>query len=71
MDLSGSPSLIILIALCFLPVIIAAVQNHHNGLSILVVNLFLGWTIVGWVVALAWAVSTISPAKPTEGDPAP
>jgi hypothetical protein len=24
--------------------------------SIFVVNLFLGWTFVGWVVALAWAL---------------
>lgn len=30
--------------------------------AIFVVNLFLGWTLIGWVVALAWAVT-----KPTQG----
>jgi len=68
MELSTDPILIGSILLYFLPVIIAAVRNHHNGWSILVVNLFLGWTIVGWVVALAWAVSALSPTKPTAGD---
>ena len=37
----------------------AVAQHRHctafNG--ILVVNLFLGWTFIGWVVALAWAAS--------------
>ena len=44
-------------ALYFLPSIIATVRNHHNGWSIIVLNLFLGWTFLGWVVGLIWSVS--------------
>lgn len=31
-------------------------RHKRNARSIAVVNLFLGWTFVGWVVALAWAL---------------
>jgi hypothetical protein len=39
----------------FLPTLIALLRNHPSGVSILVVNLFLGPCVVGWVIALAWA----------------
>jgi hypothetical protein len=44
-----------LFGLYFLPTIIA--RHHPNRPSIFIVNLFLGWTLVGWVISLAWAVS--------------
>ena len=40
----------------FLPAIIAAVRHTHNATGILLLNLFLGWTVVGWVVALLMAI---------------
>lgn len=43
----------------FLPAIIAASREHHQGGSIFVLNLFLGWTVLGWVIALIWSVSAI------------
>ena len=43
------------IAFYFLPIIIAAIRGHNNCLSIFILNLLLGWTFVGWVVALVWA----------------
>jgi Superinfection immunity protein len=43
--------------LYFLPSIVAAVRKKTNTMLIVVVNLFLGWTFIGWVVALAWAVA--------------
>ena len=46
---------IISIAFYFLPIIIAAIRGHNNCLSIFILNLLLGWTFVGWVVALIWA----------------
>ena len=49
---------LILIAAYFLPWIIAASRYHNNIGSIFVVNLFLGWTFLGWVVALAWSCSS-------------
>ncbi len=43
----------------FLPTIIAASRKVPNGGSVLVINLFLGWTLIGWVVALAMAARTV------------
>ena len=40
----------------FLPSIIALARSKRNTLSIFFLNLFLGWTLVGWVVALVWAL---------------
>jgi hypothetical protein len=39
----------------FLPSIIALVKSKHDTLAIFLLNLFLGWSVVGWIVALVWA----------------
>lgn len=39
----------------FFPTIIAHDQNHPQFKSIFLVNLLLGWTFIGWVIALVWA----------------
>ena len=44
-----------------LPACIAMWRHQHNTAAILVVNLFLGWTLLGWVAALAWAVTNPAP----------
>ena len=41
----------------FIPTIIAMIRKKTNTRAILALNLFLGWTFVGWVVALVWALS--------------
>jgi hypothetical protein len=43
------------IALYFVPSIVAAIRKKKNGVSIFIINLFFGWTLIGWVIALAWA----------------
>ena len=49
--------LISVAALVYLfPSIIAFILQPPNSMSVFVVNLFLGWSVVGWVVALAMAV---------------
>jgi Superinfection immunity protein len=48
--------------LYFLPAIIAAVRSKRDTLAIFLLNLFLGWTFVGWIVALVWAVKADRPA---------
>lgn len=45
------------LCLYFLPWGIAAQRNHPNIIGIFVLNLFLGWSLIGWVIALVWAVS--------------
>jgi hypothetical protein len=44
--------------LYFLPAIIAAVRHTHNSTGILLLNIFLGWTLIGWVVALVMALGS-------------
>jgi hypothetical protein len=39
----------------FLPVICAGMRGHHNALAIGILNVFLGWTFLGWIIALVWA----------------
>lgn len=50
-----------LIAVCaffyFLPSIIGAIRKKQNAGAIFALNLFLGWTLIGWVIALVWALA--------------
>lgn len=46
--------------LYFMPTIIAMVRNKSNRGAIFLLNLFLGWTFVGWIVSLVWAVAAES-----------
>ena len=39
----------------FVPAIVAKVRDHRNLLAIGMLNLFLGWTLIGWVAALVWS----------------
>ena len=38
-----------------LPMTVAYWRGKKNFLAIAVLNVFLGWTLIGWVVALVWA----------------
>jgi hypothetical protein len=49
--------LAVLPLLYLLPTIVALQRRKQNALSILMVNLYLGWTLIGWVAAIAWAYS--------------
>jgi hypothetical protein len=46
------------IAIYFLPTIVAVKRGKRNRTSIIMVNVLLGWTFIGWVVALVWAFAT-------------
>jgi hypothetical protein len=39
----------------FLPTIIAVLHEKHDKVSIFLLNFFLGWSLIGWIVALVWA----------------
>lgn len=45
----------------FLPTIIAMARSKRDSMSIFLLNLLLGWSVIGWVVALIWAVKTDIP----------
>ena len=44
------------IIMYFLPTIIALVRSKRDTVAILVLNFFLGWTLIGWIIALVWAL---------------
>ena len=46
----------ILSLLYFLPFAIAFNKKRANSGAIFAINLFLGWSLIGWVVALVWAM---------------
>jgi hypothetical protein len=43
----------------FVPSVVSMLRGQKNWGSILVLNIFLGWTFIGWVVALVWACAAI------------
>jgi Superinfection immunity protein len=45
--------------LYFVPSLVARSRSTPNLGSVVVVNLFLGWTVIGWVVALAMASRSV------------
>lgn len=53
----------------FLPAIVGA--NHRNATSIFLLNLFLGWSFIGWIAALIWATSKETPQKLVVRDKSP
>jgi hypothetical protein len=60
------PGLLLLgaaIIIYFLPSIAGRKKQNHT--AIFALNFFLGWTIVGWIVPLVWAL-TVDPAVKTQ-----
>ena len=60
----------------FLPSIIALIRKHRNENAIAILNLFLGWTFIGWIIALVWSFTAdvktsgqdkLTDVKPPEG----
>jgi hypothetical protein len=49
--------LLCLFAMYWLPTIIAIVRRTPSALGVAVINFFLGWTIIGWIVALVMALA--------------
>jgi hypothetical protein len=60
--LVGLPVLVIVLicvagfVIHFLPTIIAGNRRAANFWWIFVINFFFGWTLIGWVIALVWAL---------------
>ena len=59
---SGNPSvgfvLIGMIILCY-----AVSRHHRNCATIFLVNLFFVWSVIGWLIALIWSVTSNVPTK--------
>jgi|ERR1035437_1428788 hypothetical protein len=48
-------ALLIGVTIYFIPAMVG--QHKHHAGAIFVLNLLLGWTIIGWVGALIWAMT--------------
>lgn len=62
--LTTSFAIIAVTALYLLPTLVGLVRHIPGVASIAVINILLGWSFVGWVVALALAVRSVPPAAP-------
>ena len=51
-------SFLILVAIYFIPFLIALGRGIKNKVSVFFLNLFLGWTVVGYLVLLFYASLT-------------
>lgn len=52
-----------LFVLYFLPSFIAKSRHHQQTEAITVLNLLLGWTVLGWIIAMVWAHTAVMPAS--------
>ena len=60
--MAGGGAVVMLLAMLgvatyLVPAWIALGRGKHNAPAILALDLLLGWTIIGWVVALIWALA--------------
>lgn len=54
------------IAACFIymiPTCVAASRRHRNTMAIAVLNLFFGWTLLGFVGCLVWSLINMGDKK--------
>jgi hypothetical protein len=54
---------IIFLALYLLPSYVALRRRHRRQDSIIAVDILLGWTFLGWIIALAWSLTGDVKAK--------
>ena len=52
----GFPLFIVGLGIYFIPTIIGAVRRAKSLVGIILLNVFLGWTFIGWIIALIWAL---------------
>jgi len=51
----GLVLLFLALLLYFIPAAVANGRGHRNSAAIMALNILLGWTILGWIIALIWA----------------
>jgi uncharacterized membrane protein YqaE (UPF0057 family) len=59
--------LTVLVIMYFLPTIAVSRfgnrKGHPHADAIIILNFLLGWTLLGWIVALVWAATYTPPKK--------
>jgi ABC-type transport system involved in cytochrome c biogenesis permease component len=49
----------LIVLVYFIPMYVAYYRGHPNAMAIFALNLLLGWTFIGWVIALVWALTAV------------
>jgi hypothetical protein len=49
--------ILFLFVMYWLPTLIAIVRGTPSALGVAMFNFFLGWTVIGWIMALVWALA--------------
>lgn len=49
------------LSLYFIPFIIAGLRRHQSWMAVGALNVFLGWTFLGWIAALVWSLTGVKP----------
>lgn len=47
--------MLLMVGVYFLPSFVAAGNKHRQSTAIFLLNLLLGWTVLGWIAALIWS----------------
>lgn len=67
----STEGLLILLAIYITPTIVALLRKEKELTKIIFVNILLGWTVVGWILAMSWACGMddekLVETKPDEG----
>lgn len=60
--------MILLFIIFIFPIIVAFLRGHRNAISITLVNIFFGLTVIGYLIALIWCFSDNCDAKKKNKD---
>ena len=70
--MTGDPSLdeflttyaIVIIAAFFFPTLFAILRGHKRTIGVFILNIVVGWTGLGWILLLAYALLSEAKAQP-------
>lgn len=48
---------VVIIVVYFVPTIVALARHHQQSVAIFLLNFILGWTLIGWIGSLVWALT--------------
>jgi len=68
MEIFGILFFIISVGLYFIPFIIAIIRGIKNSMAVFFLNLFLGWTVIGFFVLIFYASLTNVKSGETVGE---
>jgi hypothetical protein len=62
-DIIGLLLWALMLGVYLLPTLVAWVRDHRKLYAIAAMNVMLGWTILGWIGALIWALTAKEPLQ--------